>query len=96
MKKTFQNISFNVSFWCSIIIFVFLNILPHRTYDFAITITDRGFPFSLFREAISGSSINYIIWSGLIANFVIALICSFVIGLTVSYFWSKFFSIRLK
>ena len=96
MKKPFQNLSFKISFWCSIIIFVILNILPHRSYDFVTTITDRGFPFSMFREVISGSSINYIIWSGLIANFVTTVMCSVVVGLTTSYFWSKFFSIRLK
>lgn len=97
MKENLQNSSFIFGFGTAFITFIILNLFCKRfEYQMFVTVINIGFPFSMYRGVVSGHSVYYFIWSGLIANFVIAILFSFVVGLLVKYFWSKFTSARLK
>ncbi len=96
MKKLFQNTPFIIGFWSMIIIFLVLNIIPSETNKFSNIIIDRGFPFLMYREGISSNYSTYVFWSGLIADIVIALVCSLAAGLSFKLIWSKITSRHLS
>jgi small basic protein len=96
MKKLFQNTAFIIGFWSVIIILLVLNIIPSETNKFSNIIIDRGFPFLMYREGISSNYSTYVFWSGLVANIVIALVCSFAVGLSFKLIWSRITSRQLS
>ncbi len=96
MKNLFQNTAFIIGFWGGIIIFVILNIMPSTTNQFSNITTDRGFPLLAYRTNLSSNYSTYVFWSGLIADIVIALFSSFVVGFGFKFIWSKITLRRLN
>jgi hypothetical protein len=90
MKNLFQNTPFIIGFWGVTITFLILNLtLTSEINEFSNIIIDKGFPFLMFREAISSNYSTYIFWYGFVGNIIISLVCSFGTGLIVKFIWSK-------
>jgi glycerol uptake facilitator-like aquaporin len=81
MKRLFQNTPFKISFWVVLIIFFLLNIMPSTSNAFSNITSDFGFPLVAYRTNLSSNYSTYFFWYGLIADIVIALFGSFVMGL---------------
>ncbi|MDQ3181583.1 MAG: hypothetical protein M3Q33_13810 [Acidobacteriota bacterium] len=108
MNKLFQNTAFNLGFWCGLVLFAFINFLSYikaihefSTADFAIAPIrfssggySFGFPFILYKTEIGYPNHFYFVWSGLIANILIAIVFSFIVGFVVNFMWSKIVSRR--
>jgi ABC-type antimicrobial peptide transport system permease subunit len=93
MQKFIVVKSFVFGFLSGILLFLGLNYYTHmQAYEDGLCfhcLREFGFPFYFYK---SGTSLHYeiILWSGLIADVVIALVFSILIGLLFGYVWSKF------
>ena len=104
MNKLFQNTAFNLGFYSGLCLFAFVNYLSYvisynefinREMKFSAGGYRYGFPFTLYQEIIGYPNSFDIIWSGVIANAVVALIGSFLIGLIFKIIWSRITTNRL-
>jgi hypothetical protein len=101
MKKLFQNTAFNIGLWNSLILFGALNFLSYVSaiHEFNVRQTSEvrfsassyrfGFPFPIYKASFGNPNAEYFYWFGIVVNTLIALICSFVIGLIFKSAWSK-------
>ncbi len=95
MRKLFQDTAFGSGFMSGISLFIGLNIYSlAANYGECIDCYGRfGFHFPL---EDSGNLLVNIMWFGLIADILFALIFSFVVGLIFKSIWSKIISRRLN
>ena len=99
MNELFKDNAFNIGFWSGISLFVVFNflsyVIAHKPNNSGVNlvhgIDEIGFPFTLYIEG-GEFPVNQIIWAGLIANFSVAIVFSFVIGLIFKFLWSKILS----
>jgi hypothetical protein len=96
MKKLFHHTAFILGFWSGIGSFFLLNCLSlvnsYNEYQKAAISAGAyyiGFPFKASLTFIGNPSGNEILWLGLAGDILIALICSFAIGLAFKFIWSK-------
>lgn len=84
MSKQFLRTAFNIGFGLTAVVFLGLNLIGSRSDEFTqisgVT-THRGFPFRAVSERLSIGYDTRIFWGGLIADFAVALICSFLVGM---------------
>src|SRR3712207_321621 len=106
MHKLISYAAFKIGFWSGIFLFVVLNLLSyelsrHKYDTLPIKFADAGgyemgFPFTLYVWSFGYPFNFYFVWSGLIADILIALVFSFVLGLIFKFVWSKSASRRLN
>ncbi len=99
IAKLFQSTIFIVGFCISGMLFNALNYLSYFSHANMFSCDDciirLGFPF-YFYERGGFFTVNQFIWSGLIADVLIAVIFSFVIGLIFKFVWEKIAAKRLR
>ena len=54
-----------------------------------------GFPFAIY-ESGTMSHLSRFIWAGVVANFFLTVVFSFILGLIFKFIWSKFQEETLK
>jgi hypothetical protein len=105
MKRLFKDNTFNIGFWCGLIIFAASNFLSfvsavHRYDTRLIKLStggyEWGFPFTMFKIFIGYPGGEEFYWLSVIANISTALVCSFLIGLAFRFVWSKPGNSRLR
>lgn len=95
MSKLFQRNAFNLGFWVGILVFIGLNFYSlNANYGGCIDCYGKfGIPFPLMD---SGLLLQRILWIGLIADILIALIFSFAVGLIFKFVWEKLMMKKLR
>jgi hypothetical protein len=96
MKKSFYNSASILGFCGCFCLFVFLNYQNYLTsYNewekepgYIVGRYEFGYPFDAYYKIIGSSEVG-ILWNGLLANVLVALICSFVVGLIFKLIWAK-------
>ena len=92
MKTIVRDKIFSLGFTLGILIFITFNYLNYLHNVCSDTVDDCGwsfgFPFHFYSEG-GFFTFREIIWSGLIANILFALIASLLIGLVFNYFGLK-------
>jgi hypothetical protein len=101
MNKLFQNTAFIYGLSFGLILFIILNflsaILSHRPgIQSCHAIYESGFPVTAHVKEAGFYYVNQFVWSGVIANATVALIASFIIGLSFKFIWSRITSHRLR
>ena len=98
MKKLFQNSAFYFGFWSSVVLFLVFNLLSYaksyaeytnRKIKFSAGDYGGGFPFTAYYVFIGYPNSSGIIWANLIANLLVALVSSLLVGLIFKTVWSK-------
>ena len=99
MSKVLQSKAFILGFCSCVALFVALNYLsyfsPANMFNCDDCIIRVGFPF-YFYEKGGFFGVNQCIWAGLIADILIAIIFSFVIGLIFKFVWEKLTMKKLR
>jgi hypothetical protein len=92
MKKLFHNKAFILGFWGGIGLFSLLNclslIVSYNEYQKRAISAGAyyiGFPFKANLTYIGNPSVTEILWVGVVADILIALICSFAMGLVFKF-----------
>ena len=105
MRKLFKELTFNLGFTGGFILFALINYLTYiKSYH---NLTQRlmqlsagsfsiGFPFPFYNASYGYPNHFYFDWFGLIADILMAVGFSFVIGLACKIAWSKIHSLRMK
>lgn len=97
MKKSLHNKAFVLGFLSCFCLFIFLNYQNYAAlYDnwekepgYIVGWYEFGFPLNAHYKYI-GQPIEFnILWDGFLANVLIALICSFVIGSFCKFIWTE-------
>ena len=103
MSKLFQNNAFSLGFTVGFILIILINfvnsIISYQNFlqsKFSAGGYIIGFPFTFYKVEIGFLNYFYFIWFGLFADILIALIFSFLLGLTFKFVWSKISSRRTK
>jgi len=98
MSKLFQNIVFILGLLCGTVFYFWITITIDRRSR-GIPCFDcqweTGFPFAYHQESGFVEPSRYL-WFGLIADVIIAVIFSFIIGLIFRFIWSKISSHRTE
>lgn len=98
MSRFFQNIVFILGLLCGTILYLWMTITIDRRIR-GLPCFDcqwkTGFPFAYHQESSLVNSAGYL-WFGVIADTLIAIIFSFVIGLIFRFVWSKISSRRIE
>ena len=93
MKNRNLNTAFYLGFWSGILLFIGLNyydfVTSYRGWDSFGTF---GIPFT-FKDG--GDLFANIVWLGLVADILFALVSSFIFGFIFKFVWLKFTSRRL-
>lgn len=98
MSKLFQNRPFNIGFLFGLVLLALINYFSYLNLDSPKTshsLHSFGFPFAVY-EYGGFITIEQILWFGLIADILIAIIFSFAIGLIFKFVWERFTTKRLK
>lgn len=98
MNKLLKNNSFKLGFIIGILFFIaanFYTILPKSKVICFDCYNTFGFPFNMHEEGTI-LHLNQFIWSGVVANFAVGLVFSFVLGIIFKLIWSKFTAQKLK
>lgn len=91
MSKLFRSKAFLVGFFSGVILFICLNYYTvMQAYDYLCfdCMMLFGFPFTSVEHGGFVTHTN-ICWFGLFADFLITIICSFILGLILKFVWSK-------
>jgi hypothetical protein len=93
MKKLFQNTGFLLGLWCNLLVFLVLNFLCYlesfnKWEKQPKLIADAGnykldFPFSFRTTFVGYPTFTEFTWTGLAADFLVAVSCGIVIGIIV-------------
>lgn len=100
MSKLFRNTSFNLGFWITFLLFVFLNYWVYSTsYSESLALKPIfgtgseayvvGFPFYFYQTWTGNPNYSDFRLFLLIANIAIAVICSLVVGFIFKLVWAQ-------
>lgn len=98
MKDLVRNRAFIIGFAFGIfLVFLanFYTLLPQRGSICFDCYETWGFPFAMF-ESGTMLHLNQFIWAGVVANFFLTIVFSFLIGFVFRFVWSKFQTKPLK
>ncbi len=100
MKNLIKNSVFIRGFLCGLPLFIFLTSViewdnKNRVESCYACEMTKGFPFAYYNKGVLVGT-GRLLWFGLIADILIAIVFSLVIGLIFKVVWEKFTAKRLK
>ena len=91
-EKMIRAKAFGAGLAIGLLLFISVNYFDYITKNMFVCddcMLSFGFPFTLYQEG-GFITIKEVLWFGLIADILIAIIFSFIVGLIFRFVWSKF------